>query len=274
MKKWWEEIGHVDGKVRLVRIGPELARGWLENRNDRNRKIKKDAVARISSDIREGRFILNGETIIFDADGQLLSGQHRLKAVVETGATIASYVAFDMPVNAMGKTDRGIPKSADQFLQIAGKSHATRMAAAAKLAMQAEKGAKGENISTCAILEWIERHPEIEPCVIAAQSIYTSGHKAGFRLNPAASAVALWLANRRDLGELMTDMLSDTCRGVGLEEGSSTLLLRNYIANARDRKIEMSAWEVLNTIIDAFTKRGKNAKHLRPTLGTALNQLK
>src|SRR5437870_5147015 len=76
-------------KIREMEVGPELATRWLEG-NVHNRKLREDVVARYARDMKAGRWLLTHEPIAFNKNGDtLVDGQHRLWAVVESGATVA-----------------------------------------------------------------------------------------------------------------------------------------------------------------------------------------
>ena len=81
----------------IVNITPAIAGEWLtHNRN--NRKLDKNLVFKYANDMRAGNFTLNPDAIAFDADGNLTNGQHRLRAIVESGVPTACVVIFDFPV--------------------------------------------------------------------------------------------------------------------------------------------------------------------------------
>lgn len=73
-------------------ITPEIAAEMLKH-NPHNRRISKDAVQKYASDIREGRWELTGDSITFDTNGILKNGQHRLKAIIETGQPMLCIIA-------------------------------------------------------------------------------------------------------------------------------------------------------------------------------------
>ena len=78
-------------KVEVVRMTPDMARAILKN-NPNNRNVKRDRVSLYASDMEKGRWQLNGESIVIDADGNLKDGQHRLMAVVKSQCTVPMIV--------------------------------------------------------------------------------------------------------------------------------------------------------------------------------------
>ena len=73
-------------------ITPHKAQAYLDASTHKNRTISESRVLSLAIDMEEGRFLLNGETIIFDDDCNVIDGSHRLNAVVLSRATIKSYV--------------------------------------------------------------------------------------------------------------------------------------------------------------------------------------
>ena len=77
--------------VEVEIITPENAQAYLTN-NAFHRKIKKKKVEEYVKDMKDGKWRLNGKVIVFDKNGRLLGGQHRLAAVVESGVPLTSLV--------------------------------------------------------------------------------------------------------------------------------------------------------------------------------------
>lgn len=70
-------------------ITPESAAKMLEhNRNNPRIKIDHNAINSYAEDIKRGNYFLNGETIVFDANGDLKDGQHRLMGIVKAGIPV------------------------------------------------------------------------------------------------------------------------------------------------------------------------------------------
>lgn len=101
-------------------ITPEMAEDWLRDFNTRNRKIQRAHVRMIASDITDGYWMVNAQPIGFTGDPEtaerrsimLLNGQHRLKACVESGIPIETFVAKNIPEAAFATYDIHAKKSA------------------------------------------------------------------------------------------------------------------------------------------------------------------
>lgn len=65
-------------KSAVETITPEKALEMLKQNTDNYRKLRRDVVKRYAEDILAGRWEVNGESIVFNEDGILVNGQHRL----------------------------------------------------------------------------------------------------------------------------------------------------------------------------------------------------
>lgn len=80
-----------------MKINHEIATEMLtHNTNNYRKKIDKTKVQEYADDMANGRWENNGETIVFRKDGTLADGQHRLMAIVESGATVEMLVVYDV----------------------------------------------------------------------------------------------------------------------------------------------------------------------------------
>lgn len=74
-------------KINIVEFTPEMAREAREKTNFQNRKFNKNWVRTLANEMLDGKFKLNGETIKFDKEGNLIDGNNRLKALELSGET-------------------------------------------------------------------------------------------------------------------------------------------------------------------------------------------
>lgn len=73
-------------------IGPETARKYLMMNTNNPRKINWHVVHAYAEDMKAGRWVLNGEPICFDENGNLRNGQHRLYAIIRAGVVVQTLV--------------------------------------------------------------------------------------------------------------------------------------------------------------------------------------
>lgn len=95
---------HVDHKS--VEVYPALAEKWLATSLG-NRGVSRPRVLAFAESMNSGRWELNGNTIVFDVDGTLVDGHHRLHAVVQSGKTIPFLVVRGVSPSARVTIDTG-----------------------------------------------------------------------------------------------------------------------------------------------------------------------
>ena len=74
-----------------VDITPAIAEQYVGN-NPSNRKLNPKHVLFLSNQMTSGYWKENGQAIVFDINGNLIDGQHRLNAVTHSGCTIRALV--------------------------------------------------------------------------------------------------------------------------------------------------------------------------------------
>lgn len=83
-------------KQEIRKIGPKEAQKLLDT-NDNNRRPVKANLERITRSHIKGHWKYLGDTIKIDEDGKLRDGQHRLLAIVESGAVVVMLVISGLP---------------------------------------------------------------------------------------------------------------------------------------------------------------------------------
>lgn len=80
------------GKV--VDITPQMAENALKFHNAKNprKRINMNTARAYARDMSAGKWLLNGEAIVIDNDGNIKDGQHRLMGIAMSGVTVKSLV--------------------------------------------------------------------------------------------------------------------------------------------------------------------------------------
>lgn len=113
----------------IVRITPALAEEYLKH-NQKNRPVSRSHLQHLVEVFKRGDMILNGETIIFAADGTLLNGQHRLLACVQSGISFDSIVIRGIDTEAFSTLDGGRTRKTSEVLGMSGEANCTNLASA------------------------------------------------------------------------------------------------------------------------------------------------
>lgn len=120
-------------KVEMV--SPDKAKQLLE-RNPNNRNIVQKRVEQICRVIKDGKWVLNGETIILDSDGALMDGQHRLMAIAKSGMTVPVLIVKGVPRVHGYSIDRGMGRTVNHVLQMEGIKNSALSAAISNMVWQ------------------------------------------------------------------------------------------------------------------------------------------
>lgn len=103
---------------RVETITPDIAKQYLKH-NTTNRGISKKVISKYADDMKNGKWELNGSSISFYKNGTLANGQHRLMAVVQSGATIETLVVYDVD-ESVHIYDRLLVRTPAHIMQFAG----------------------------------------------------------------------------------------------------------------------------------------------------------
>jgi hypothetical protein len=125
----------------------KTAEEWLQknltNKNGtyQNRKLKERIVEKYYRKMKRGEWNeRNGETIKFDADGNMIDGQHRLTAQVRACVDLWYLVAFNCSRDAFVTIDEGANRSSADILSMVGERNANVLASAITLHIKYNKG--------------------------------------------------------------------------------------------------------------------------------------
>ena len=91
----------------LETITPERARKYLAHVPDHQRPINWRRVWEYGNEMSEGRWLPTSDAIAFDDQGNLINGQHRLRAVIESHASVSMLVVRGLPSASYQVTDCG-----------------------------------------------------------------------------------------------------------------------------------------------------------------------
>lgn len=107
--------------IEIEKVDPEYAETLLLG-NTHNRNLRDREVKQIASDMREGRWIENVQsmTIQIAEDGTIIDGQHRLTAIVESGVTVNLLIARDVDWEVQEVIDTGARRSIADMIKLRG----------------------------------------------------------------------------------------------------------------------------------------------------------
>lgn len=187
-------------KAEIRKVTHTWAQSVLDEHNKRvqdgkfrQRHVNPKLVNRYANDMLAGNWTLNGESIVFDEDGNLMNGQHRLWAVVRSKQTVMMMVITGVPVmggesgsvKTMDTLDIGRSRNFAMQMRIEGKHNCNQMAAmvrnVAMLAMNSQT-LQLSPAQSWAILELIEPHYDAAREIICKDN--QIGNARGFIMGP------------------------------------------------------------------------------------------
>ena len=114
--------------ITTTTITPEMAKAMLE-KNIRNRNLNARRVTHLANQMRDGRWKFNGDTICINGE-QLIDGQHRLAAIIESGTPIPAILVEGLPSDVFDTKDTGKPRTGADTLSAKGEINCTLLAGA------------------------------------------------------------------------------------------------------------------------------------------------
>lgn len=101
-------------------ITPTMAQKWIDEGVKFNRNIRKGTVRRYATDIKNGKWEMNGEPFIVNNKGLLNNGFHRSYAIVETNTPIVSVIVRGVEPNTYKSMDGGTNRNPADVLRAFG----------------------------------------------------------------------------------------------------------------------------------------------------------
>ncbi len=159
-----------------MEVTPRLAEEWLAKNKTRavkgkasdvcdtdtpsrkwgNRRIKNKVIKKYAACMLAGKWKLNGQSISFDTNGDLLDGQHRLLAIILSNVTLTLPVVTGLDPDTFDTFDIGSSRSSADALEMAGMKDGRRVASALAVIIMHDRGIQSkirEDIKTNEVLE-------------------------------------------------------------------------------------------------------------------------
>lgn len=255
------KIRHLPLVSRTERITPKIARQWLDDQHVRQRPVAQARVHAYAADMKAGRWQQTGESIKFDNDGQLLDGQHRLRAIIEAGATIEVMVVRGLPRESFFAIDTGKTRGGGDALAIDGTDTGISkiVATAASMSIAYRRGAQPVSSqhrpTNREVVEFVRSHPDI---VEAVRFVHANAAKGA----PMSEAQLSWACYEcRKLEDTEADLfILDLIQGAALHSDDPVLQLREMLLANRASRRKMETAMLLAAVVKAWNRRRKSQK--------------
>lgn len=246
-------------QVRMVEVTPDMARRWLRDFNDGNRRVQPTQVEAIARDIKSGRWMVNAQPICFTADPfsadarrgvtRLLNGQHRLYGVIEADTAIEVPVATGIAESAFATYDTHARRS---VIATGGPQADLRvLAGAARFQWRVDQGLRPNDRavpSASEIKDTLERHPGLADW-------FPESRKRQVAEFGSSGVMTFVLYHLRQIDRpLAEDFFRDLFTGENLTRENPVLALRERIRRTRNIEGEQrgSRREVLTLLLQAW----------------------
>lgn len=248
--------------IELELITPAQAAEWLETSNTHNRRIRPNQTKNLSWDMEEGNWYFTGDTIKFSPDGVLLDGQHRLKAIVESGSMEWLIVVRGIDPRAQAAIDTQSRRMAYDALKLRGVEGDMKNAAAvARGVFMYDHGRVPTQLET---VTYVEDHADdIADAVEVSEMVRRAGRLTG----GSFYGIAYYLLARVD-ANAARDFFEKLAGGYELGKGDPILLLLKHLSKGLPYGFGRGSWHLRQNLALVFTswnawRQGKQLHQMR-----------
>lgn len=221
------------GNISIETVTPDIAQSWID-RGGVNRKLVERRVAALAAAFKRGEGRLTYEPIVFDDEGHVINGQHRLHAIVRSGVPLQMMLVRGAEPEVFDVMDTGRSRTIGDILSIHGYASKDATAAAVRNLIFYEAygtfnpGARESQtlINSVTTLEYLEKHPDVHEGLLIGDRIRGAGLQGG--IGVWAALATLWLRSDPDKAKAFAESL---ITGAGLMPGDPGLALRNRCVN-------------------------------------------
>lgn len=208
----------------IVDISSDDAARILTEANHSNRPLKKSVLETYARDLAAGAWALTGEPLIFDSEGQLLNGQHRLNGAVVSGHALKTLVVAGVAPKAFRYLDSGEKRRGADVLALLGEKNTKLLQATLRLLYSfdtGELGSQKRSPSNAELEDELLKHSAIRDVVGTLDRVKGASESALTTLR--------YLFNRVDQGRAET-FFARLADGVGLDATSPIYVLRERLS--------------------------------------------
>jgi hypothetical protein len=251
----WLKARLVKGAERIefserVTVTPCLAELMLR-RNVRNRPMVEGNVDKFVKLIERGEFRVTHQGVAFDWNGDLLDGQHRLAAVIETAKSVEIIVGFGYDPKVFDALDGGRKRTVGDVLSLKGEGDPNNLAAAIRFCMSYYETGHPRNITPSAAqtIEFLEANPSIRNSIKPARRV-----KREF-----GNSLSLWASLHFIFAQIDAEgadkFFYNVATGDGLKKSEPEAVLRSRLITHLSGKSELGRIEYPAVVIKAWNLR-------------------
>jgi len=244
----------------LATITPEIAERWLEYNNIHNRPLQNKCVYNLAKEMKEGRWVVNGDTIRFSKNRTLLDGQHRLWACIEANVPFQSYVICGLDMDVFDTLDSGKRRTGADVLSIYGEQNTACLAAALALVdrYMTSRMYPGVRYANSELLDLAKKYPKVRDSTSKA-----CGNLKGLLPN-SIMAACHYLFSLKD-PKLADEVMEKVRKGTYLADDDPIRVFRERLLNNSISKAKLSREYIMALFIKAWNaaRAGRPVRALR-----------
>lgn len=258
--------------TREVTITPEIARAVIDSSDlSIQRRPTQPHISFLAAQMQSGKWIVNGDSIRFDTNGNLQDGLHRLMACIRANTSFTTIVVFNLSPRAILTIDN--QKRARRFSDILDVTFGRLKYSTAtasfinfitefkngryNMAIRGGMGIHGENAYNATDIftkvdYFSANHEQISLFVEENAKL----HDVGNGLLKEKEFIGLkWVCSKRD-NKMADDFFTKLSRSVGIEENTPLLYVSKKLTAARkknpEKKDKLTDSEVIYLVIKGF----------------------
>lgn len=243
--------------VEMVLITPEVASNYLRF-NNKNRVVSNGNSIFLAKEMKANRFLENGESIVFDYNGDLKDGQHRLNAIVKSGKSYFIPVVRGVNPNVMATIDTGKNRSASDVLHLNGFKNANRLSTFVALInnyyyrkSKNKENKEGKVLSNQQVLDFCKENYEwLEEILKNVNNIYNKQNKPTI-VNHSVLCLYAFILGGKNPSKEVYDFLNNLCGNIRVLDTAPNYLF-NKLYNAKINKEPLNFYWVLGMTIKAY----------------------
>jgi len=238
--------------VSIEKIDKKKADEFLKN-NGINRKITRANVDFIKSEIKAGKFVINGSSIVISENGKLIDGQHRLLAISELNTEFNMVVVRNVKESVFSTIDNGKSRTAADVLSSKQIPNSSAVASAIKRIIEEfdsnRKTTKNgtSNLSNTEVLEFYYKNStELDETILKCLRLYQSQIKV---ITVSVATAMIFLLGRENKTKAYS-FIRELFTGDKESNSNAAMTLRKRLINNKieGKKLNNSNLRALFTI--------------------------
>lgn len=246
---------------------PNKAQKVLNTLNDKNRKVSPSKVNTYTLAMKAGEWRETLVPLIFDRNGELQDGQHRLRAIVTSECTIRFLTARGADPEDFAVIDRGLPRRAAQFLGPNGDKKVAAWKKVRGLTGTATPGSGMIEKSSDILLTLKDEQKWDAIFEKYMSEVHATSRRSKVPMTPLLAVVALAHKNGTNQHKI-GGFLEGIRTGVGLAANDPRLLIMNQWRGS-NRSLTVDESRALMYVVKAWNAyaKGKTMKQLKYSKG-------